>query len=157
MQEQRAALSECHSKVHANQLDLAFQQLGGIMVQAASEAGCRNAFGSRAHKGPKGKPYFDRQCRELRSKFRYALRHDIDSVKVLARRFSSVIRRKCRRYRHLRGNHKVFWQKLNVQDSVLLHPCSVGSLSSESLCATSDSHPARSSTTHPSCPPCAWA
>ena len=58
MQEQRAALAECHSKVHANQLDLAFQQLGGIMVQAASEAGCRNASGSRAHKGPKGKPYF---------------------------------------------------------------------------------------------------
>ena len=56
MQEQRAALAECHSKVHANQLDLAFQQLGSIMVQAASEAGCRNASGSRAHKGPKGKP-----------------------------------------------------------------------------------------------------
>ena len=128
MQEQRAALAECHSKVHANQLDLAFQQLGGIMVQAASEAGCRNASGSRAHKGPKGKPYFDRECRELRAKFRYALRHDVDSVKVLARRFSSVIRRKCRQYRqqqtpillrHLRSNHKVFWQKLNAQDSVL--------------------------------------
>ena len=33
----RAPLPECHSKVHANQLDLAFQQLGGIMLQAASE------------------------------------------------------------------------------------------------------------------------
>ena len=39
-QEQHAALAECHSKVHANQLDLASQQLGGITVQAASEAGC---------------------------------------------------------------------------------------------------------------------
>ena len=85
MQEQRAALTECHSKVHANQLDLAFQQLGGIMVQAASDAGCRNASGPRAHKGPKGKPCFDRECRELR----YALRHDIDSVKVLACRLFS--------------------------------------------------------------------
>ena len=128
MQEQRAALAECHSKVHANQHDLAFQQLGGIMVQAASEAGCRNASGSRAHKGPKGKPYFDRECRELRAKFRYALRHNVDSVKVLVRCFSSVIRRKCRQYRqqqtpillrHLRSNHKVFWQKLDAQDSVL--------------------------------------
>ena len=82
MQEQRAALADCHSKVHANQLDLAFQQLGGIMVQAASGAGCRNASGSGAHKGLKGKPYFDRECLELRAKFRYALRHDVDSVKV---------------------------------------------------------------------------
>ena len=170
MQEQRAALAECHSKVHGNQLDLAFQQLGGIMVQAASEAGCRNASGSRLHKGPKGKPYFDCECGELRAEFRYALRHDIDSDKVLARRFSSVICRKCRQYRqqqtpillrHLRSNHKVFWKKLNAQDSVPsripLHPCSVGSLSSESLCATSDSHPARSSTAHLSCAPCGWA
>ena len=69
------------------------------MVQAASEAGCRKASGSRARKGPKGKPYIDRECQELRAKFIYILRHDIDSVKILVRRFSSVIRRKCRQYR----------------------------------------------------------
>ena len=73
-------------------------------------------------------PYFDRECRELRAKFRWAMRHNVDSVRVLARRFSSVIRRKCRQYRqrqtpvllrHLRSNHKVFWQKLNAHDSSL--------------------------------------
>ena len=62
MKEQHAALAECHSKVHANQLDLAFQQLGSIMVQAAAEAGCKKASGSRAPKGPRSKPHLDREC-----------------------------------------------------------------------------------------------
>ena len=102
--------------------------LAASWLSAASEAGCRRSPGPRTSKGNQGKPYFERECRELRAKFRWALRHDVDSMRVLARRFSSVIRRKCRQYRqpqtpvllrHLRNNHKVFWQKLNAHDSSL--------------------------------------
>ena len=53
-----AALEECHSKVHADQLDSAFQQLGDIMVEAASEAGCKRSSGSRAAKGSRGQAIF---------------------------------------------------------------------------------------------------
>ena len=58
----------------------------------------------------------------MRAQFRYAMRHDPESVRILARRFSTTIRRKCRQYRqrqipallrHLRSNHECFWQKLN--------------------------------------------
>ena len=58
----------------------------------------------------------------MRAQFRYAMRHDPESVRILARRFSTTIRRKCRQHRqqqtpallrHLRSNHKCFWQKLN--------------------------------------------
>ena len=91
MKDRRAALADCHSRVDANQLDAAFHQLGSIMVEAASEAGCRRSSGSTTSKGNKGKPYFDHECRELRAKFRWAMRHDVDIVRVLARRFSSVI------------------------------------------------------------------
>ena len=83
MKERRASLDECHSKLHANQLDSAFHQLGSIMVEVASEAGCRKSSGAKVAKGNRGKPYFDRECRELRAKFRWAMRHDVDSVKLL--------------------------------------------------------------------------
>ena len=44
-------------------------------------------------------PYFDDECRQLRAKFRWAAQYDPGSVKILARRFSCTIRRKCRQYR----------------------------------------------------------
>ena len=84
MKERRASLADCHSKVHANQLDSAFHQLGSIMVEAASEADRRKSSGAKAAKGNRGKPYFNCECRELRAKFRWAMRHDVDSVRVLA-------------------------------------------------------------------------
>ena len=52
-------------------------------------------------------------------------------VRVLARRFSFTIRRKCRQYRqrqtpallrHLRSNHKCFWQQLNRAEGALPAP-----------------------------------
>ena len=67
----------------------------------------------------------------MRAQFRYAMRHDPESVRVLARQFSTTIRRKCRQYRqrqtpallrHLRSNHKCFWQKLNPVSSALPAP-----------------------------------
>ena len=75
------------------------------------------------------------------------MRHDPQSVKVLAHRFSAVIRRKCRQYRqrqtpallrHLRSNHKIFWQKFNSHDSALpaaLQTQSAWTFFHEKLCA----------------------
>ena len=79
MQEQRAALVECHSKVHANQLDLAFQQLGGIMVQAASEAGCRSSTWSEEH-GLRSPVQAGFRPRQSPIDHLFALRHFIDSA-----------------------------------------------------------------------------
>ena len=56
MKDRRAALADCHSKVDANKLDSAFHQLGSIMVEVASEAGCQTSSGARTSKGNKGKP-----------------------------------------------------------------------------------------------------
>ncbi|KAK9827146.1 hypothetical protein WJX74_008106 [Apatococcus lobatus] len=76
------------------------------------------------------------------------MRHDLGlSVRVLARPFSAVIRRKCRQYRqrqtpfllrHLRSNHKIFWQKFNSHDSTLPPPLQTHSAWAafhEKLCA----------------------
>ena len=125
---QAPAIARCQGLVDAGQLDSAFQELGSVLVGAAVTAGCKSCPGSGRLRACKDKPYFDQECRLLRAKFRYALRHDPDSVRVLARRFSFVIRRKCRQHRqrqtpillrHLRSNHKVFWQKLNARSSAL--------------------------------------
>ena len=109
----------------AARLDTTFHRLGSILVEAAAAAGKVSSGPPRPRRD---KPYFDQECRSLRAKFRYAVRHDPENVRILARRFSSVIRRKCRQYRqrqtpallrHLRSNHKIFWQKLNSHDSTL--------------------------------------
>ena len=118
-----AALAECH----ANQLDSAFHQLESIMFDKQSQAGCRTSSGARTSRGNKGKPCFERQHGELRAQCSWALCHDVDSVKVLVRRCSSVIPCECQRqYRQqqtptlllrLCSNHIFFWQQLNAHVS----------------------------------------
>ena len=74
----------CQRKVHLHQLDSAFYQLCSMMVEAASEAGCSTSSGARISKSYKCKPYFDRECQELRKRFKWAMRHDVDIVWILA-------------------------------------------------------------------------
>ena len=117
------ALAECERMVSAGDPAAAFAKLGGVLIDAARAAGCKHVSGSRPSRGMRrDKPYFDQECRRMRAQFRYAMRHDPESVRILARRFSTTIRRKCRQHRqqqtpallrHLRSNHKCFWQKLN--------------------------------------------
>lgn len=124
-----SAIAECQRLVDTDQLEAAFHKLGATMVGAAVSAGCKRTAGSMKPGGPgRDKPYFDQECRALRSKFRYAMRHDPETVRVLARRFQTVIRRKCRQYRqqqtpallrNLRSNRKEFWRKLNSHDGAL--------------------------------------
>ena len=117
------ALAECERMVSAGDPAAAFAKLGGVLIDAARAAGCKHVSGSRPSRGMRrDKPYFDQECQRMRAQFRYAMRHDPESVRILARRFSTTIRRKCRQQRqqqtpallcHLRSNHKCFWQKLN--------------------------------------------
>ena len=64
----------------------------------------------------------------MRAQFRSAMRRDAENVRILARPFFTTIRRKCRQYRqrqtlallrHLRSNHKCFWQKLTLVGGAL--------------------------------------
>ena len=124
------AIVQCHALVDSGQIEEAFHKLGDIMMDSAAQAGCKKSRASTRRKGPcKDKPYFDEECR-LRAQFRHAVRHDPEAVRVQARRLSFTIRRRCRQYRqrqtpvllrHLRSNHKCFWQRLNAQHAGL--PC----------------------------------
>ena len=110
------ALAECGHMVSAGDPAVAFRKLGEILIDAAKAAGCKHADGGRPSRGVRrDKPYIDKECRSMRAQFRYAMRLDPESVRVLARRFSTTIRRKCRQYRqrqtlpllrHRRSNHK---------------------------------------------------
>ena len=123
------SLDDCHRLVKGGQVEEAFHKLGSVLQQAAVSAGCGHRPTSKPRKGPfRDKPYFDDECRQLRAKFRWAARHDPSSVRILARRFSYTIRRKCRQYRqrqtplllrHLRSNHKCFWTKFNSKQGGL--------------------------------------
>ena len=118
-----AQLAECEDMVSSGDGAAAFQKLGDVLVESAQVGGCKHVTGSRPPRHQRrDKAYFDHECRQMRAQFRYAMRHDPEHVKVLARCFSFTIRRKCRQYRqrqppallrHLRSNHKCFWQQLN--------------------------------------------
>ena len=117
----RPSLRECHASIRRGQLQHAFQQLGDIIQQAAISAGCRHVPTSKRPRGKvKDSPYFDDECRRMRAQFRHAARHDPDSVRVLAHRFTYAVCKKCRQYRQqqtprllrdLRSNHKCFWTR----------------------------------------------
>ncbi len=96
----RPSLRECHASIRRGQLQHAFQQLGDVIQLAAISAGCRHVPNS---KRPKGKvsdsPYFDGECRRMRAQFRHAARHDPDNVRILTRRISYTVCRKCRHHR----------------------------------------------------------
>ena len=127
-----AQLAECEDLVNSGDVAAAFQKLGDTLVGSARMAGCKHVDGSRPPRCQRrDKPYFDRECKQMRAQFRYAMRHDPQHVRVLARRFSFTIRRKCRQYRqrqtpallrHLRSNHKCFWQQLNRAEGALPAP-----------------------------------
>ena len=129
VQDSQPALDACAGLVQAGQVEAAFEKLGDILTASAIQVGCKHSARSRPRKqAVADKPYFDEECRRMRAKFRYAVRHDPDSVRVLANRFKSIIRRKCRQYRQrqtpmllrqLRSNHKCFWAKFNAQQSRL--------------------------------------
>ena len=95
-----AQLAGCEDMVSSGNVTAAFQKLGDILVESAQAAGCKHETGSRPPRHQRrNKPYFDHECRQMRAQFRFAMRHDPEHVKVLARRFSFTIRRKCRQYR----------------------------------------------------------
>lgn len=132
LNDSHAQLAECEGLVSSGDVAAAFQKLGDVLVQSAQGAGCKHVTGSRpVRHRRRHKPYFDQECRQMRAQFRYAMRHDPEHVRVLARRFSFTIRRKCRQYRqrqtpallcHLRSNHKCFWQQLNRDGGALPAP-----------------------------------
>ena len=76
------ALAECERMVSAGVLAAAFAKLGGVLIDAARAAGCKHVSGSRPSRGMRrDKPYFDQECRRMRAQFRYAMRHDPESVR----------------------------------------------------------------------------
>ena len=79
------ALAECERMVSAGDPAAAFAKLGGVLIDAARAADCKHIGGSRPSRGIK--PYFDQECRRMRAQFRYAMRHDPENVRILARRF----------------------------------------------------------------------
>ena len=127
-----AELCECSRLVSAGQLEPAFHALSDVLLSAAKDAGCKQTGSGRGQvRKQRDKPYFDAECRQMRRHFRRVLKSDVETGCVLARRYITVLRRKCRQHRQqqtpallrqLRGNDKAFWRQFNRRHDSLPAP-----------------------------------
>ena len=77
------------------------------------------------------KPCFDGECRRMKRQLRQSMMSDVETGRVLARRYITVLRRKCRQHRHKQtparlsqfcGNDVAFWRRFNKKPGGLPTP-----------------------------------
>ena len=150
-------LHHCRQLVREGSLQQAFDAPGDTLVAAARQSGCRMSVlcdpSRSASRRPPDMPYFDDECREMRAEFRRVMKMDPETGRLLARRYTTKLRRKSREYRQrqtpailkqLRSNDKGFWRRFNAHDASLpapRPPCTVAELHAK-LCAP-PFHPSR--------------
>lgn len=132
LRSQTAHLTRCSRLVARGQLQEAFQSLSETLITAATDAGCKQSCntGGRTYRH-RDKPYFDSECCSMRAEFRRVSKADPETGHVLARRYITVLGRKCRQHRQrqtpamlrqLRCNDKSFWKRFNTHHSGLPAP-----------------------------------
>ena len=144
----------------------ACEQLSATVLAAAQASGCRfkpavPAGPPRTQKRREHKPFFDRECRDLKRLYQHTRSRDPEQAHVLLRKYASVVRRKCRIYRQLqtdtllreiRSRPRDFWRKLNGKPAALpraLQQQSKWQQYMADLCAPASSVPPPPSTSAP--------
>ena len=124
------ALDACTMLAAQGSIPRACEQLSAAVLAAAQASGCR--FKPAVSAGPpcspptqrrrEHKPFFDRECQDLKRLYQHTRSRDPEQAHVLLRKYASVVRRKCRIYRQLqtdtllrsiRSRPRDFWRKLN--------------------------------------------
>ena len=112
----------------------ACKQLSAALVQAATSAGCRYkpaAAASSARPRRDHRPFYDRECRDLKWLYQHTRSGDPEMARILRRKYPSLVRRKCWQYRQqqthvllreIRRRPQDFWQKLNGPPTPLRKP-----------------------------------
>ena len=130
------ALDACTMLAAQGNIPRACEQLSAAVLAAAQASGCR--FKPAISAGPpcspptqrrrEHKPFFDRECRDLKRLYQHTRSRDPEQAHVLLRKYASVVRRKCRIYRQLqtatllrsiRSRPRDFWRKLHGKPAAL--------------------------------------
>ena len=160
------ALDACAMLAAQGSIPQACEQLSATVLAAAQTSGCRfkpavPAGPPRTQKRREHKPFFDRECRDLKRLYQHTRSRDPEQAHVLLRKYASVVRRKCRIYRQLqtdtllreiRSRPRDFWRKLNGKPAALpraLQQQSKWQQYMADLCAPASSVPPPPSTSAP--------
>ena len=158
------ALNACAMLAAQGSIPQACEQLSATVLAAAQTSGCRfkpavPAGPPRTQKRREHKPFFDRECRDLKRLYQHTRSRDPEQAHVLLRKYASVVRRKCRIYRQtdtllreIRSRPRDFCKKLNGKPAALpraLQQQSKWQQYMADLCAPASSVPPPPSTSAP--------
>ena len=162
------ALDACTVLAAQGSIPQACEQLSAAVLAAAQASECQIKPAISAGPPPpptqrrrEHKPFFDRECRDLKRLYQHTRSRDPEQAHVLLRRYASVVRRKCRTYRQLqtdtllreiRSRPRDFWRQLNGKPAALpptLQQHSQWQQNMANLCAPASSVPPLPSTSTP--------